>query len=783
MDNPFEIPFNNIEDVPPSRRSRLLRPYIEKLIQTDTKNPVHSNSYNRFNAQRDTAKEETFEYWISDDNTDDDSASQSSDSEAEETLGDPPSSQHTSKPIHSKKRKFKAKVTHDAQITSTDTLPWNYEFNSKEIRHIRQQMYLSLQQKSRTNLPSEIRATDIKQALVSLSGYECPPPVVYFNNMHTVSIENLKDSNIEQVSFLKYLSRLLDTLFYISLYKENWTQCFKIFSILISTFDTDIYQLWPLGIHILCELNVSEFEKCFHDECIKSDNVFTDIPKLSHKILNELSFLRNPSLVPLICKDINDRQLIFLLQRTVSQKRPTFDIIIKFLKLLMRTSRNQQPLVGAYPEQEYVPGGILMDDKKEEINMDSQTVEVAQSSGRDELFSSSSANDNYSDSENETNSPPNSSNESSENEMDDDSKLEPQNSEKGKEGLENIANGAVRKMSNVPIIINNDEFTPGSETRRPHQHRYITALKHHSAPLHRLGSRVRTPSYTLSYLWILVRTGRLNIVQRALEPLLLIIPTSTDARVELADLSSRILDISGLVNEINQTNSYDWEKITLIETKMKEIRETWKKWKDQYARRTQKKRKGIKQFENYEKIEASLLDLNDWVSNSIDTYKMNRNKSKTQKKNVSNDSSVTQTSDSSDNSDNSDHFLTAEEDNRKPDDSDNSDSGSENEFYDTVRQGDEDMDEDEEEVRKEMERLLGYSSQGDVYDDSQMKMDGKEEEEEDEEVQREMQRLLGYSNNSDPNFDDEYNDDFTRENEQFYNEFEENPPEVDSDSD
>lgn len=796
MDNPFEIPFNNIEDAPPSRRSRLLRPYIEKLIQTDSKNAIHSNSYNRFNAQRDTVKEETFEYWISDDNIADDSDLQSSDLEADEILGDHSPSQYSSKPItHSKKRKVKPKITHDAQLIHTNTPPFSYEFNSKEICHIRQQMYLSLEQKSKTNIPPEIRATDIRQALVSLSGYECPPQSVYFNNIDTLSVDSLKGRNFEQVSFLKYLSRLLDTLFYISLYKENWNQCFKIFSILISTFDTDIYQLWPLGIHILCELNASEFEKCFHHECMKSDNVFTELPKLSHKILNELSFLRNPLLVPLICKEIKDKKLLLLLQRTVSQKRSTFDTIIKFLKLLMRTSRNQQPLVGAYPEQEYVPGGVLLDDTKEEniVNMDNQSAEIAWSSRRSETFSLSLANDNHNEffgSESETNSSSSFSNESSENEMDDDSKLESQEAEKEKEKSKDIGNRTIVKISNLPIIIKNDAFTLGSERRRPHQHIYMTALKQHSAPLHRLGSRVRTPSYTLSYLWMLVRTGSLNIVQRALEPLLLIIPTSTDARVELADLSSRILDIAGFVNEINQMSAYEWEKITLIESKMKEINETWKKWKDQYARRTKKKRKGVKQFEYYEKIEASLLDLNDWVASSIEAYKMNRHKNKPQRTSVSKDSSTTQKSDSSDNSDNSDHFLTAEEDNSnidhktrtESDDSDTSEGGSEKDVYETVRQDDEDIDEDEEEVRKEMERLIGYSTQGDAYDDSQMEMDEKDDEEDDEEVQREMQRLLGYSNNEDPNFN-EYNDGFNKEDEQFYNEFETNLPEVDSDSD
>ncbi|KAG0686930.1 hypothetical protein C6P40_003134, partial [Pichia californica] len=85
METPFEIPYSIIEDGPDARHTRLLRPYIEKLIKRDIQQPVHSNPFNRFNITRDEIREETLEYWISDD---DENANGNSGSDSESSDSD-----------------------------------------------------------------------------------------------------------------------------------------------------------------------------------------------------------------------------------------------------------------------------------------------------------------------------------------------------------------------------------------------------------------------------------------------------------------------------------------------------------------------------------------------------------------------------------------------------------------------------------------------------------------------------------------------------------------------
>lgn len=720
MEIPFEIPFSIVEDVSEAKYTRILRPYIEKLIQTDIEKPVHSNPFNRFNVKRDEIREDTLEYW----NSDDDDNNDKDDEDEDEVVNSLDDHQSNPKRKHNKKNRkrkrennqkdLNLKKSHDAQIiTSNDhNSSVNYEFNSREIIHIKQQMFLSLQQKSKKSLPSEIGLKDIKTALIQLSGFENPLPSSYFK-----PISNSK-TLYEKISFSKFLSRILDNLFYISLFKENWKQCYKIFSILIKTFKIDIHQIWPLGLFMLNELNIEEFKKFFNVEFIKlnnnnNKNNKSKLPKLSPKLLNELAYLQNPLLVPLLLKKYKyiDSNLIKILQRTVSQKRPTYNIIIKFLKLLMRTSRNQHPLFGAYPEQTYVPNGVVANEEENEEGEDDEiendtnnqiTSNISNDSSDKSNSDLEELHDVSSDSEIEIKS------EDTDTELDSNAELDSNTQSKS------ILNKDKSNKKKHPILIKNKDFNPGIENHIPNQHRYMKFLKRHTTPLHRLGSRTRTPTYTLSYIWILVRTGKLTQVQRALEPLLLVVPTSIDGRIELANLTSRILDISCLVNELNEPNDYnnnnnnsnredDWEKIKNIETKLIEIEDCWMKWKNQFTTiRKKKKRKGIKQFENYENIEISINNLKKWIEISINKVK--------DKNLFNNENNINESENESEENDiisDSEIFHTAIEENTNNNINDERD---ENYLFD-------DEEIDEKEIEREMARLLSYAE--DIDDENE----------------------------------------------------------------
>lgn len=774
MDTPFEIPYCILEDAPENRHTRLLRPYVEKLIHEDVEHPVHSNPYNRFSVLRNEVQEETLEYWISDSENEKRSGEKGQNSGSESDTG---SGLEQKKRKGLRRGKTKAngktktmkahiKLAHDAQISSAGSAS-HYEFNSREIQHIKQQMYLSLQQKSRSTLPPETETKDIKMALVALSGYECPPPSVYFNSSRP---------NCERVSFIKYLSRVIDTLFYISLYKGNWNQCYRLFSILLRTFDSDVNQIWTLGVHMLCQLNMSDFNKYFQVEWMKFDKTSSAAPQLSPKVLNEMAFLQNPALVPLLYKGENYPDLIRVLQRTVIQKRPMYDIILKFLRLLMRTSRNQHPLIGAYPEQTYVPGGILLPEKKPHQNKSQEDTETEQeatstySQHQDRGRSNSSPI-----SANRANSPKPKDNqdESVDEDSENSSAIEKENLDTDSDAemgtdtdtASNINPRIPISAHKSPIVIKNTAFDPKNDGHVPHQQIFRKSLKRHSTPLHKQGTRVRTPTFTLSYLWILVRSGRLNVVQRALEPLLLVVPTSTDARVELANLASRVLDIAGAAHEISLSDEYEWEKISLVEGRLSEIEDCWQKWKDQFTSRSKKKRKGVRQFEGYNEVGNSLAKLKNWVNDCL-----SRNKGDQKSKFGSKKPKLDESYESAE----SDGYITANEDEtvgEKPEDDISEDA---------------DADE-EEEIRKEMERLLGYSAMVEEDESQVKKNDVKDEElgkddfamddddDDEEEVQREMERLMGYAEEHNNSLDDEdienKDDNFNSENEQFYNEY------------
>ena len=763
MDTPFEIPYCILEDAPENRHTRILRPYVEQLIHADVEHPVHSNPYNRFSVLRNEVQEETLEYWISDSENEQETGDKGQNSGSESDT-DSVSDQKPKKGRRKKKNNSDAKanamkaqirLAHDAQISSADSAS-NYEFNSREVQHIKQQMYLSLQQKSRSTLPPETETKDIKMALISLSGYECPPPSVYFNSSRP---------DCERVSFIKYLSRVIDTLFYISLYKGNWKQCYRLFSILVRTFDSDINQIWTLGVHMLCELNMSEFKKYFHVEWMKFNNK-SAAPELSPKVLNDMAFLQNPALVPLLYKGGNDPDLIRILQRTVVQKRPMYDIILKFLRLLIRTSRNQHPLIGAYPEQTYVPGGILLPEKKlrqSTSHEEPQREEEARSSNsrhQDRRRPNASPNENLDSTEKDAASNTGTENEKSDTDTDSDTDM----------GIDTDTASTINdphitiSAHKTPIVINNNDFDPRSDGHIPHQQIFRKSLKRHSTPLHKQGTRVRTPTFTLSYLWILVRSGRLNVVQRALEPLLLVVPTSTDARVELANLASRVLDLAGAAHEISLSDEYEWERISLVEGKLSEIEDCWQKWKDQFTSRSKKRRKGVRQFEGYNEVGVSLAKLKEWVNDCLMKNKGDQ-KSKFGSKLPKPDESCESAK--------SDGYITANEDDKTDE--------PEEEVKEDVEL-DADADE-EEEIRKEMERLLGYSAMVDEEESEVKKNELKKEEfgkadfvvedDDEEEVQREMERLMGYAeehNNGDDDDDDD-NNNFKSENEQFYNEY------------
>ncbi|KAG0686581.1 hypothetical protein C6P40_003773 [Pichia californica] len=643
-------------------------------------------------------------------------------------------------------------------------------------------MYLSLQQKSRISIPNEVIKKDIKNALVSLSGFENSIPLTYYK-----SIKNEENFNFEKISILKFTTRILDNLFYISLFKENWNQCYKLFSILIRTFKIDIYQIWTLGVYMLNELNISEFKKYFNIEWKRLTNI--SIPYLSQNLLNDLSYLQNPSLIPLFLNKYNINSstfsnyeiLIKILKKLISEKRPTYDIIIKFLKLLMRTSRNQHPLLGAYPEQTYIPGGVFVQDEdeeeveEEEVEEEEEAVEEDTNVINKDNIDPTTVSDNS-----DTNNSSLDSDSESESDKDDDADIEDSEdsisvAESEKEGeeyeesedesdIEDQPLTKIKKKEQTPIVIKDKEFYPGIESHLPYQQRYMKLLKRHSVPLHRLGTRTRTPTFTLSYIWILVRTGKLNIVQRALEPLLLVVPTSIDARIELANLTSRILDISCLVKELNESKDYNWEKVSIIENKIIEIDDFWERWKDQFTtvskNKKKKKRKGVKQFENYKNIEKSLEKLRKWISKSIN---LNKN--------------------IGDNNNNN---------NNNNNQSDNEVSESENEFHtatendnQNIINSDEEIvfdDEDEEEIEREMARLLGQA---------------EEEYQEDERDDLELNNMLQRVDRDNDYLDDDADlhhmlqqaqeiysdeDNFNKEEEEFNNEYHPNPMNNNSDS-
>lgn len=785
MDNPFEIPYCILEDAPENRHTRLLRPYIEKLIQVDVEHPVHSNPYNRFSVLRDDVQEDTLEYWISDNEEDkeigaDLHSNSDSNSDSDSAKETDKSSIKSKRKIRRKKTKSDAKAKnrkahvrlgHDAQIRNADS-KLDYEFNSREVQHIRQQMYLSLQQKTRSSMPPEIQTKDIKMALIALSGYEHPPPPVHFKPTHP---------NQEKVSFMKYLSRVIDTLFYISLYKGNWKQCYRLFSILVRTFDTDVHQIWTLGVHMLCQLNTAEFEKFFHVEWMKF-NPKSTVPKLSSKLLHDMAFLQNPALVPLLYKNRDDPVLIRVLQSTVAQRRPMYDIILKFLRLLMRTSRNQHPLVGGYPEQTYVPGGILIPERKSQYgNTEEETQSVPNQHGNEQESTSEHEGPSRQEHVESTNTTAVRRKKGKGNRRESTTESDPidntdTDTDTNTDTENNLDDSTIRiSGSKEPIVIRNADFNPKTDGHIPHQQLFRKALKRHSTPLHKQGTRVRTPTFTLSYLWILVRTGRLSIVQRALEPLLLVVPTSIDARVELANLASRILDIAGEAHEISVSEEYAWEKISLVESKLSELDDCWEKWKEQFTCRRKKRRKGVRQFEGYSDVEASLNNLKKWV---IGCLKKNKGDQKNFRK-KSNKPDFERPEESDESVDH-DGYVTADEEDKE---SKTSEDGANANAETRANANEGEEEEEEEEIRKEMERLLGYSAMVDNDDDENKDRFGEEleesefgfeGEEDDEEVQREMARLMGYveePNNREFNEDEDEDSNFKTENEQFFNEY------------
>lgn len=173
----------------------------------------------------------------------------------------------------------------------------------------------------------------------------------------------------------------------------------------------------------------------------------------------------------------------------------------------------------------------------------------------------------------------------------------------------------------------------------------------------------------------------------------------------------------------------------------------------------------MRQFEGYNEVGVSLAKLKKWVNDCLMKNKGDQ-KSKFGSKLAKPEESYESAK--------SDGYITANEDDK----TDETEQEVKEDF-----ELDADADE-EEEIRKEMERLLGYSATVDEEESEVTKKEikneefGKEdfvvEDDDEEEVQREMERLMGYAkehNNGDDDNDDDDDNNFKLENEQFYNEY------------
>lgn len=751
MQTPFETPYTVLHNGTVGRHTRMLRPYVEQLRSQNNNQPVHANPLNRYVSKHNHVQEDTLEYWISSDDEHDENDSldgSDSDSGPDADVGS------SRKPANKKNRKrrrgggrgrktskstsakSKTARTRDSQII-TPACGADYEFDSNEIKHLKQQMYLSLESRAKSKfkskLPYSSSTKDIKLAMISLSGLEPSIPDEHFLAAN-VAMDN--------ISFLKYSSKLIDNLFFISIYKQNWNLSYKIFRLFINTYNCDVLQIWSLGVHILKQLNLDHFKESLEKEWSKS-NSGSALPNFLIQILEDLSFLQNPKLLASVFK-VEDQETARILTRVIVQRKPFQNTIFKFIRLLMRTSGIQHPLSGAFPEQNYVPDGIIESDKYTETE-----VETEAETGASDKSSSSedgSANDSDdSDSYNNHNSEPEGSSDSAYPNTSDESSSSESETEEVEESTQSLSLSISRKplkLKQKPITIKNEDFNPNSDTRLPHQQTYIKALHKHSTPTHRHGTRIRTPSYTLTYLWLLLRTGKYNSIQREIEPLLHVVPTSTDGRVGLADLMSRILDLVSIVNDFKGNKTNDFEKIELIKLKLDELIDNWNRWRDQFtSSKNNTYKRDVKQYIDYESIEQSIKNIGIIVHDCINTSTNNSND-----KSSNNDYSGNH-DDSTDSPETSETFVTADE-------------------QELIFE----EEQDDEETRKEMDRLLGYSQQ---EPDEQEEEDDEEDEEEDDEVRLEMERLMGYSQQEDaqiPNYDENTEQ---QEEEQFFNEYQE----------
>ena len=827
MQSPYESTYTVLDSTPGhARYTKVLRPYITQLLSYDAARPMHANSYNRFNITRDPIVEDTLEYWIEDAEEDANDAADADDlelGEDDDSDDDAIGNQTEAEIAKSRRRKRRMrknkakqaitphnqKWIHDTQVAILGSDP-RYELNSNEVIHLKQQMYLSLKKRAtsrrrgsskRLALPTDAATKDLNRALIALSGKEPALNHPYFDALPSTPVNDAVMGKPSRLTFLRYLSHTLNTLFYTSLYKQDWSACYACFSTLVRTYSTDVLQIWPLGVHILTQLNTQQFKDSYHEEWKILYPHDRDPPFLSERTLEDLAFLQNPTLIPTILKDDNPR-LLKALKGIFSKRRPMHDTILSFLRLLIRTSSNQQPLSGAFPEQDYVPGGLLQAHIGEfdEDGGDTQTEAETEAQTDTDYDTNAKAW-----SEREV-----SSNSSSSDENEDDA-------DKVKIKLEQLtAATASSHGENGELIIHASEFNPGasSSSHRPYLHPYRVSLRHHTTPVHRHGSRVRTPTYTLSYLWILVRTGKISTLQRALEPMLLVVPSSTDARVALVDVFSRVLDLVGEVQEIIENKrGTGWDSVERVKVKLQEAIDSWDGWKVQFTSRKKKKRKGVRQFVGYEGVETSLQNLKRWVGIFVSTVQ-NGKKNKAgnghdvrSSGNFNGGHSGRGFRQKRDSFTDDSSYMNAETDDGRGSDSENDrtvfndrfdslldeDANSfveaDKEDYkesDDIEEVEVEIDEDEEEIRQEMDRLLGHTSLlddeekegGNAEDEFEEQEEEEEEEEDDEEVQREMERLMGYSEVIDNEVDGENNveeddgfDNYVGEEEQFYNEY------------
>lgn len=728
MDSPFETPFSILEDEPEGKYTRVLRPYLEKLIELDAEKPIHANKNNTFDTLKHRINEEKLEYWVSDDDE--------KDKDRDSDVDNASKYDSTSKSKYKKKEKrkkgkkgkkgikplYEPKLSHETQIIQDAELAAKYTFNSQEVVHLRQQMYLSLQARAKSKdqrkLPSEISKKDLKAASITLLGMEPRLKPIYFN----------KSIDCNKMSFIRYQSRIIDTLFYICLFQQKWKLCFKLFKIIISTFGSDIFQMWTLGVYLLTQLNVSEFETNFEVEWSRVSN--EPAPKLSTRSLKNLSFLQNSTLVPMLLEEDIDEFTITVIKRTVATKRQMQGQIIKFIKLLMRTSRNQYPISGGFPEQSYVPNGILEDDN--DVNIETE-VEDNKSAADIENNSSIDTLNSERKKRSRTEAKICGSDEDFVTGDDDDNNNEEEEPQ----------------VASKTIIIHNSEFNPHAETHRPHQQTYLRHLRRHTTPLHRLGSRTRTPTYTLTLLWFLVRSGRIDNFQRIVEPLLLVVPTSTGARVALSEIMAKAMDVGSNIQELNTKEQGDWEACASLEKKMIDLNDSWIRWKDQYTS-GKKRMRGVRQYVEYTNVDDFLIKFNEMVEKAI---KINKQEIKNCDTNNESESS----SDGENDYGNATAYVATS----------NKDSASEGRDA-GVDAGQNHVEDDEEfvefeddvETQREMERLMGYAeiaaSDGSASEsedeqltkkekDDELQLEEWAEDEDDEETQRELDRLMGYA--------------------------------------